>query len=461
MAIGYSRYLKTIYNIGDFLVLNLAFAGVSLYYRVPHTNADPNFLAQFLYINFFWVIATFITGIHKIDRGLRYEQILGQLLKAAALFCILMIAFLYFFEDYFIPVFNVKLKLLVFTAFFLSWRTLMVLFITYIRKRGLNYREVIIVGNGQPAYEMQKFFHNHPEVGYRLKGIFCDDSSIISKSDIIGTVAEAKEYAMNNRVDEIYCSLSGIEAEDVLSLMDFADRSLIRFKVVPDFRGFLHKKIRVEFYESVPVLSVRNEPLQNLGNRLVKRMFDMVFSLLVLLLVFPLALLIFAPLIKLSSKGPVFFKQMRSGKNNQGFVCWKFRTMKMNKEADSLQAKQGDQRITGIGKFLRKTSLDELPQFYNAFLGNMSVVGPRPHMLKHTEEYSQIIDKFMVRHFIQPGITGWAQVNGLRGETQDHSLMEKRVENDVWYIENWSLLLDLKIIVITVFQIVTGKHVGG
>ena len=133
----------------------------------------------------------------------------------------------------------------------------------------------------------------------------------------------------------------------------------------------------------------------------------------------------------------------------------------MNKEADSLQAKAGDQRITAIGKFLRKTSLDELPQFYNAFLGNMSVVGPRPHMLKHTEEYSQIIDKFMVRHFIQPGITGWAQVNGLRGETQDHSLMEKRVENDVWYIENWSLLLDLKIIVITVFQILTGRHVGG
>ncbi|WP_395050691.1 exopolysaccharide biosynthesis polyprenyl glycosylphosphotransferase, partial [Flavobacterium sp.] len=210
----------------------------------------------------------------------------------------------------------------------------------------------------------------------------------------------------------------------------------------------------------IPVLSVRNEPLQNIGNRIVKRAFDIMFSFMVIILVFPFVFLIVAPLIKLSSKGPVFFKQLRSGRDNITFYCWKLRTMKVNENADVEQAREGDVRITAIGRFLRKTSLDELPQFYNTLIGNMSVVGPRPHMLKHTEEYSEIIDKFMVRHFVKPGITGWAQVHGLRGETRNNSLMEKRVKYDVWYLENWSLLLDMKIVVLTFTQILFGKHNG-
>jgi undecaprenyl-phosphate galactose phosphotransferase/putative colanic acid biosynthesis UDP-glucose lipid carrier transferase len=242
--------------------------------------------------------------------------------------------------------------------------------------------------------------------------------------------------------------------------MDFADRNLIRFRLIPDLRGFLFRKVRVDFFDAVPVLSMRNEPLNIFSNRFAKRAFDILFSSIVLILVFPLAIFVFAPLIKLSSRGPVFFKQLRSGKDNKSFACWKFRTMKLNTSADTAQATPEDPRITMIGSFLRKTSLDELPQFYNALIGNMSVVGPRPHMLKHTEEYSVVIDKFMVRHFVKPGITGWAQVHGLRGETKEPGLMEKRVEYDVWYIENWSLLLDLKIIVLTMSQILMGKLHG-
>ena len=230
--------------------------------------------------------------------------------------------------------------------------------------------------------------------------------------------------------------------------------------VLPDFRGFANKKVKIDFYDSIPVLSVRHEPLQNYGNRFVKRAFDIVFSFLIIILVFPIALLFLTPLIKLSSKGPVFFKQLRSGRNNITFYCWKFRTMHVNNKADIEQAKKGDLRITAVGRFLRNTSLDELPQFYNTLIGNMSVVGPRPHMLKHTEEYSEFIDKFMVRHFIKPGITGWAQVHGLRGETTYHSSMEKRVKYDVWYLENWSILLDMKIVVLTVTQLLFGKHQG-
>jgi exopolysaccharide biosynthesis polyprenyl glycosylphosphotransferase len=251
-----------------------------------------------------------------------------------------------------------------------------------------------------------------------------------------------------------------LQVDQVTDLLNFADNNLIRFKVIPDFRGFLSRKITIDFYDLIPVISMRKEPLQNTLNRIVKRAFDIVFSLLVILLVFPFALLVFAPLIKLSSRGPIFFKQLRSGRNNVEFYCYKFRTMRVNDQADSLQASKGDVRITKIGAFLRKTSLDELPQFYNALIGNMSVVGPRPHMLRHTEEYSKLIDKFMVRQLVKPGVTGWAQVHGYRGDTRNSLLMEKRVEYDVWYLENWSLLLDIKIVVITAWQVLSSKYTG-
>jgi putative colanic acid biosynthesis UDP-glucose lipid carrier transferase len=460
MAIGYSRYLKTIYLIVDFFLLNLTFGLVSLYFKWPVLNADINFLVQFIYINLFWVISVSIIRVHEIDRGMRFEQIVAQLLRVIGFFSILLVSFLYFLDNYFIPVFHLEIKIIVWAIVFLIWRIIIALFINFLRRRGINYRKVIIVGNGQPAKEMMKFFENHPETGYRLKGVFCDESTLLEPHQVSGSVQDAVEFALAQKIDEIYCSLSGLDAEAVTRMMNFADNNMIRFKVIPDYRGFLNRKIKIDFYDLVPVLSIRNEPLQNGFNRISKRLFDIAFSLMVIIIVFPLALLIFAPLIKLSSKGPVFFKQLRTGLNNQEFYCYKFRSMKLNDEADTLQARKGDDRITRIGAFLRKTSLDELPQFYNALIGNMSIVGPRPHPLKLTEESSKLIDKFMVRHLVKPGVTGWAQVHGLRGETRDNTLMEKRVEYDVWYLENWSLLLDIKIVIITALQVISGKHSG-
>jgi exopolysaccharide biosynthesis polyprenyl glycosylphosphotransferase len=198
--------------------------------------------------------------------------------------------------------------------------------------------------------------------------------------------------------------------------------------------------------------------MELITNQYFKRTFDIAFSFLVIVLVFTWLFPILALLIKLSSKGPIFFKQQRSGKRNEVFTCYKFRSMKVNEDSDTIQAHKSDDRITGIGKFLRKTSMDELPQFLNVLNGDMSVVGPRPHMLKHTEEYSQIIDNFMVRHFVKPGITGWAQVHGFRGETHQDYKMRKRVQYDVWYIENWSFLLDIRIIFMTVRNLLLGDR---
>ena len=334
----------------------------------------------------------------------------------------------------------------------------MLLIMSFLRKRGMNYRRVIIVGGGQLTNDMRSFFISYPEFGYRLQGIFQDGPNASLNGAVLGNVDDAQEFAQKNNTDEIYCSLSGMKNEQVSELIKFCDQNLIRFKLIPDFRGLMNRKVKIDFYEKVPVISLRREPLESFLNRVVKKAFDFAFSLSVILLIFPWLFPAIALAIKLSSKGPIFFKQKRSGKNNVEFHCWKFRTMRVNNEADELQATKNDKRITGIGKILRKTNLDELPQFFNVLIGQMSVVGPRPHMLKHTAQYSKMFDKFMVRHLIKPGITGWAQVHGFRGATEDSHKMGKRVEYDVWYIENWSMLLDIKIILLTVYNMVKGEE---
>ena len=209
--------------------------------------------------------------------------------------------------------------------------------------------------------------------------------------------------------------------------------------------------------ESFPIISLRPEPLENADNAFKKRVFDMLFSGFVIIFILSWLFPILAILIKLESKGPVFFKQLRSGRNNKNFWCYKFRSMKVNSESDTKQATKEDDRITMIGRFLRKTNLDEFPQFFNVLLGSMSIIGPRPHMIKHTEQYRAIIDRYMVRHYFKPGITGWAQVNGFRERQTLMNLMEARVNHDIWYFENWSLMLDIKIIFQTVINMFYGE----
>jgi len=255
---------------------------------------------------------------------------------------------------------------------------------------------------------------------------------------------------LTNKVDEIFCTLPISDVKKIEKLMIDADKNLIRFKYVPEYFDFVKRPTVVQSFGHIPVISVRTEPLENLLNRSIKRMFDIVFSLFVIIFIFSWLFPILVILIKLESRGPVFFTQIRSGRDNNPFKCYKFRSMYVNKDADHKQATRNDNRITKVGSILRRTSLDELPQFFNVLLGNMSVVGPRPHMIKHTKQYSALIDQFMVRHFLKPGITGWAQQQGLRGETKTVDAMFLRVEADVWYLENWSFLLDLKIIVLTI-----------
>lgn len=242
-----------------------------------------------------------------------------------------------------------------------------------------------------------------------------------------------------------------------MSLINYCENNLVHFFNVPNLHNYLHNRVYFNMIGNVPYLSLRTDPLSYPENKFLKRAFDIVFSLLFLCTLFPIILIIVTIITKLTMPGPIFFRQKRNGLNDKEFYCYKFRSMKVNAEADTLQATKDDPRKTRWGNIMRKTNIDELPQFINVLLGNMSVVGPRPHMLKHTEEYSKLINKYMVRHFVKPGITGWSQVTGYRGETKELKDMEGRVIGDIWYIEHWSFWLDIYIIYKTVRNAIHGE----
>ena len=314
-------------------------------------------------------------------------------------------------------------------------------------------KDLVIVGEGPAAEEIFQYCEDQTVRGYRFRGVFSErpiDGPLGERR--IGDIASVKAFALQNRIDIVYCALPGTRKAEITELMEFCERNTIRFRVIPSSDSFIPvvPGSQLEFHGAVPVSKLRKEPLDDRLSRAVKRAFDIVFSFLVITMVFTWLFPILAVLIKLSSKGPVFFKQTRLGEGNKTFVCFKFRSMRMNKEADSKQAIKNDPRVTKVGAFLRKSNLDEMPQFFNVLLGQMSVVGPRPHPLRLNDQFRDIIDKYMVRHFVRPGITGWAQVNGFRGETRTPEMMERRIELDIWYLENWSFWLDLKIVVKTV-----------
>jgi len=340
---------------------------------------------------------------------------------------------------------------------FMLWRVLVRIMVKTYRRKGYNAKNIIIVGAGKNGMELYQVIKTDLSYGFKVHGFF-DDNTILKDvlPNYLGRLDQIEAYVINHDIDEIYCTIPGMNSDKISELLNFAEKNMIRFYIIPDFYRDIKKSMVLEIMESIPLLTIRTEPLQSPYNRIIKRCFDIVFSVVVLVTLYPLLYLIAGALIKISSKGPILFKQKRTGLYGKEFECYKFRTMLINEDADSVQAVKDDPRTTKIGNFLRQTNLDEFPQFINVIKGEMSVVGPRPHMLKHTEQYSILIDKYMVRHLVKPGISGWAQITGYRGETRTLEQMEGRVKRDVWYLENWSFFLDLKIIVVTVIQMFKG-----
>jgi len=454
------KLIKVVNIMGDVAILNASFL---LAYFLRFQNLffyqDRDSVLLCLILNLTWILFNMKWDLTVSERGKRFDRIVLKIMKVVTFHALFTLALMVVFKVQNISRIHFLLHYIFFFSSMVFWKFFVFNILKFARLLGFNYRKVIIVGEGPVANDLYRYFSMHLYNGFKFVGYFADDHSNLNYPTLVkGKIDEVKEFCLKEGVDEIYCSLNLAETERISELIRFSDNNLIRFRIIPDFRAFLNKKVDIDFYDLIPVLSVRQEPLGELSNRFVKRTFDIVFSFCIIVTIFPWLVPIIALLIKLSSRGPIFFKQLRSGRDNEEFVCYKFRTMRLNSMADNLQATKGDSRITWIGKILRKTNLDELPQFFNVLLGQMSVVGPRPHMLKHTEEYSQIVDQFMVRHLVKPGITGLAQINGLRGETNHPEKMQRRVQMDVYYLENWNFALDLKIIVHTVVNMVKGQE---
>lgn len=469
MTKKYYNLYGFIHTIGDILILNGAYL-VGYYFSFVGFQhfGSSKYLQLWIYLNIIYLLSANFSKSHEIYRNTRFSKILNSLLQLFFFQIVLSFSYIVVFKDIY-DTFKISREVLLVTYMISGvlttiWRFGFIKVVRFYRARGFNNKKVIIVGAGENGQEVRRMLKNKLEYGLQFLGFFDDEPSNYPEvqDEVLGDVDDCMEFALSNNVEEIFCSLPYNEDVKIKQLVTFAEDNCMRMRIVPDFSKLLNNhlsKVDIEHYGIVPVLAIREEPLENALNRIIKRVFDFGFTALLFIFILWWLIPLIALMIKITDpKGPVFFIQDRSGELNRTFKVIKFRTMRVNDEANSAQAERDDPRITRVGSFLRKTNLDELPQFINVLLGHMSVIGPRPHMLKHTKEYSQVVDQFMVRHLVKPGITGWAQVNGYRGETKDKRLMEERVKHDVWYIENWSLLLDIRILFLTVFNMLRGEE---
>ena len=452
-----NKALKMVVILGDLILLNVLFVSFNsiwsdLYEEKAFYGALSHLLALFTVCYF---ACTISGGVILHRRGVRADQIVLRVLRNVLCFSLLSICIVElsecsihsnrFFIYYFI------LLTICLTIYRLFFRYCIQLY----RSRGGNFRTVLYVGSTENMTELYHEMTSDKTSGYRVLGYFdtTPNAKFPASCTYLGKPEEVVDFLSCITVNQLYCCLPSTMSGYIVPIINHCENHLIHFYSVPNVRNYLRHRMHFEMIGSVPILSIRKEPLGKIENRLIKRTFDVLFSLLFLCTLFPILFIIIGISIKLTSPGPIFFRQKRNGLNNKEFWCYKFRSMKVNRESDTLQATANDPRKTKLGDFIRRTNIDELPQFINVLLGDMSVVGPRPHMLKHTEEYSCIINKYMVRHFIKPGITGWAQVTGFRGETREVEDMEGRVKADIWYMEHWSFLLDLYIIYKTISNV--------
>lgn len=328
--------------------------------------------------------------------------------------------------------------------------------VDFVRKHGRNKIHTLIVGTDANSLKLYRNLSAENQYDYKMLGVFTDDAAP-QDVHVLGSIADLGDYLANNKVHNLYCGISpAIHTDQVNGIIRLCENLFVEFYYIPDMTGYMSRSMNFESVAGSTVMSLREEPLSYPLNRFVKRSFDIVLSGLFLVTVFPIVWVFVAIGTTLSSPGPIFFRQKRTGYRGKPFTMLKFRSMKVNKDADRLQATKNDPRKTKFGDFLRRSSIDELPQMINVFRGDMSLIGPRPHMEMHTQMYNELIDKYMVRHMAKPGLTGWAQVNGYRGETKTLDQMEGRVRCDIWYIENWSIFIDIKIFFMTIVQILGG-----
>ena len=407
-----------------------------------------------IYIISFWIISSFFTGYYNVYRFTKILRLLTLLVQHFSIFILGFFTFFSVFKEGVV----VNRQFMVLVGIFVvttSAKFLGFFLLRYYRNLGKNYRKVVIVGNDDSTRRIKRLFTGRRSLGYKYLGFFTD-KEMVKK---LGNVRDCFSFIKENTIDEIYCSLKELDKKTLKEITLFANTNNIRLKFLPDSSKLYSKGRSLEYYDdTLLVLNVKKLPFELPQSHLIKRFFDIFFSFIVCVLMLSWLIPIFWVLVKLESRGPLIFKQKREGLNGDQFVCYKFRSMRLNKQSHKVHATVNDTRVTKIGSFLRKTSMDELPQFFNVLKGDMSVVGPRPHLQSLSKEYQKEVDDYLKRHVVKPGITGLAQVSGYRGEIKRKSDIKNRVRLDIFYIENWSFLLDIKIILMTVFNIFKGEE---
>lgn len=443
--------LKWAVAASELLLMNLFMVVMFLFY---HQKPINNALVVW---NISYMFALLICPPIVQNRLVRTEQMASRVLKCTLLAGTLYYVLLLLLEMDVAQVRFWEACLTALAAFLIVFSSSLFyrLLLKTLRASGRNTESTVFVGAGLNHRALYDSMTEDLSTGYRVMGYF-EDKDYSDQFDgnlpRLGTLDEVTDWLETHHVHMLFCNIPSSKSDTILKIMNYCENHLIHFYSVPNVRNYVHHSMKVQFVNDVPVLSLRLEPLRTNSARIVKRAFDIAFSLLVIVGFLWWFTIIVAIITKITMPGPLFFKQKRSGLNGKVFYCLKFRSMAVNENADRVQATANDSRITSWGRIMRKTNIDELPQFFNVLMGDMSLVGPRPHMVLQTDEYGKLIDKYMVRHYAKPGITGLAQVTGSRGETRRLSDMEERIRKDIWYVENWTFMLDIRIICLTVIN---------
>ena len=462
-SIRKSKILLGLVVIFDLIVLDVVILFLHFHFCDTITvtssvlgNRSFFLIANLLYLITFW----FYPSIAHM-RNIKTEDIIKRVFHTVLIFGTLLFVGIVFINKC-VPLWNwMVIYLCAIFAGLLFSRLVSRFILQYIRRMGRNRRNIVFIGGSQNMDDLYSEMLDDSSYGYWAAGYFNIEpkKSWQEKMNYLGGLDKVLPFLHLHPggIDEIYCSLPSSMSSQIMEIVKYCEAHVIRFYSVPNVRNYLRRKMNMRVIGDVPVLYIHEEPLERMDNRIMKRLFDIIVSLTFLLGIFPWIFAVVAVVMKLTMPGPIFFKQKRNGRNGEIFYCYKFRSMKVNSDSDKVQATKYDPRKTKFGNLLRHTNIDELPQFFNVLIGDMSIVGPRPHMLKHTEQYRAIISTYMLRHFVKPGITGWAQVNGFRGETKELWQMEGRVKADVWYVENWSFWLDIRIIFMTAKNLIKGE----
>ncbi|MES2575177.1 MAG: exopolysaccharide biosynthesis polyprenyl glycosylphosphotransferase [Bacteroidota bacterium] len=440
----YSGYIRPFSYLIDLIIINV----FAIYIFPFHTNQ----IIYSILISSAWFVIAAILGFYEVYRYTKVIAILNCALKQTILFALFCLALELYYSE-----FGNQKRVFFFVVLSMVLILFIKLFIYYFLRRyrvvyGGNFRTVVLMGNDENINPLKNFFTENPDYGYNLTQIFTLGDQKRER------IEECFSYVLENKIDELYCSMADLSDSQINDIVDFADNNLKTLKFIPNEKQILSLNAKFEYYDYIPVISLRNILQDETLNKIIKRVFDIIFSTFIIVFLMSWLTPIMAIIIKWESKGPIFFIQKRNGLNYKEFNCYKFRSMFVNDKADLDLASKNDVRITKVGRFIRKTSIDELPQFFNVFWGEMSVVGPRPHMVSVANLYAAKVDKFMVRHFVKPGITGLAQTKGFRGEVETDEDIINRVKYDIFYMENWSILLDIEIIFNTISNILKGDE---